>query len=103
MPEVLLAANPLTARTLVEAAVGPVLGQPSLLATLATYLDAGLSSRRTAELLHVHENTVAYRLRRITDLLRLDSPSQLARLDVLMAIRALALIPEQLTPPDTLA
>jgi DNA-binding PucR family transcriptional regulator len=71
------------------------LNQPALLTTLATYLDVGLSSRLTAEHLHVHENTVGYRLRRITDLLQVHSPSQLARLDILMAIRARALIPEQ--------
>ena len=100
LPEILLAANPLIARTLVDAALGPLLRQPNLLTTLATYLDVGLSSRLTAEHLHIHENTVGYRLRRITDLLQLQSPSQLARLDILMAIRALALIPEQATTSD---
>ena len=103
LPEILLAANPLTARTLVEATLKPLLSQPNLLTTLATYLDVGMSSRLTAEQLHIHENTVGYRLRHITDLLKLDSPSQLLRLDILMAIRAQALIPEQtLTSHDSI-
>jgi hypothetical protein len=94
MPEVLLAANPLTARNIVESTLGPLLAQPNLLVTLSTYLDNRLSTRTTAERLQVHENTVAYRLRRVADLLQVDSPARLARLDVLMALRTLELLPE---------
>lgn len=101
MPEVLIAANPLTARNIVASALGPLLSHDSLLETLTTYLDSGLSTRSTASRLHVHENTVAYRLRRITELLHLSSPAQLARLDILMANRALALMPDLRSGAET--
>ncbi|MGH3371622.1 MAG: PucR family transcriptional regulator, partial [Nocardioidaceae bacterium] len=101
MPEVLIAANPLTARNIVASALGPLLSHDSLLETLTTYLDSGLSTRSTASRLHVHENTVAYRLRRITELLHLSSPAQLARLDILMANRALALMPDLRSDAET--
>ncbi len=91
IPEVLLEQNPLTSRQLVRSTLGPLLAHPQLLETLSTYVDKGLSVRRTAEALTVHENTIAYRLRRLTQLLGYQSPSDLVRLDVLMSLRALSL------------
>ncbi len=37
--------------------------------------------------LQLHENTVAYRLRQITDALGVDGPAALVRADILMALR----------------
>ncbi|WP_336208972.1 PucR family transcriptional regulator [Nonomuraea sp. LPB2021202275-12-8] len=67
----------------------PLLGNPDLLRTLKAYLDTGLDRRRTAELLHVHPNTVDYRLRRAVSLTGLDpmEPAQLQRIGAALAAR----------------
>ena len=43
-----------------------------LLTTIDAFLDCGLDRRRTAERLHVHPNTLDYRLKRIRELTDLD-------------------------------
>lgn len=43
-----------------------------LLTTLDAFLDCGLDRRRTAERLHVHPNTLDYRLKRIRELTDMD-------------------------------
>ncbi|MFI6318057.1 PucR family transcriptional regulator [Nonomuraea sp. NPDC050556] len=67
----------------------PLLDNPDLLRTLKVYLDSGLDRRRTAELLHVHPNTVDYRLRRAVTLTGLDpaDPAQLQRIGAALAAR----------------
>ncbi|WP_329582842.1 PucR family transcriptional regulator [Kitasatospora sp. NBC_01250] len=55
-----------------------------LLATLVTFLDHDCSWSRTAEVLHVHVNTVHYRVRRIEELTGRD----LSRLDDRLDLRA---------------
>ncbi|MFF7632425.1 PucR family transcriptional regulator [Kitasatospora sp. NPDC008050] len=55
-----------------------------LLATLVTFLDHDCSWARTAEVLHVHVNTVHYRVRRIEELTGRD----LSRLDDRLDLRA---------------
>lgn len=67
----------------------PLLGNPDLLRTLKAYLDTGLDRRRTAELLHVHPNTVDYRLRRAVALTGLDpmDPAQLQRIGAALTAR----------------
>ncbi|MEU6997305.1 helix-turn-helix domain-containing protein [Nonomuraea sp. NPDC046570] len=67
----------------------PLLDNPDLLRTLKTYLDSGLDRRRTAERLHVHPNTVDYRLRRAVSLTGLDpmDPAQLQRIGAALAAR----------------
>lgn len=67
----------------------PLLDNPDLLRTLKVYLDTGLDRRRTAELLHVHPNTVDYRLRRAVTLTGLDpaDPAQLQRIGAALAAR----------------
>lgn len=57
--------------------------QGELLATLQAYLDHNLSPKRTAAALHVHPNTVKYRLRQIAGLLNLT----LANLDHVLAVK----------------
>ncbi|WP_133877779.1 PucR family transcriptional regulator [Paractinoplanes brasiliensis] len=85
--DVLLLENPLDARQVVRSALGPLLGKPPLVETLRVYLHSGLSTRATAAALRLHENTVTYRLRQITDALGVDSPAALVRADILMALR----------------
>ncbi|WAL68491.1 helix-turn-helix domain-containing protein [Amycolatopsis cynarae] len=50
----------------------PLAGKPELLRTLELYLAHDLDRRRTGAALHVHPNTVGYRVRRITELTGLD-------------------------------
>jgi DNA-binding PucR family transcriptional regulator len=57
----------------------PLEAKPELLQTLETYLRQDLDRRRTAASLHVHPNTVDYRIRRITQLIGL-SPARAADL-----------------------
>lgn len=60
------------ARARLAGLLGPLAAYPDLRETLATFLGTGLNRRRTTSLLHVHPNTVNYRLRRIAELTGLD-------------------------------
>ena len=50
----------------------PLERNPDLVLTLETYLDHDLDRRGTAAALHVHPNTLDYRLRRVVDLTGID-------------------------------
>ncbi|WP_157252141.1 PucR family transcriptional regulator [Nonomuraea typhae] len=67
----------------------PLTDNPDLLQTLTVYLETGLDRRRTAERLHVHPNTVDYRLRRAVTLTGLDpvDPAQLQSIGAALAAR----------------
>jgi hypothetical protein len=54
------------------ALLDPLERNPDLLVTLSAYLDTDLDRRRTAAALHVHPNTLDYRLRRVVELTGLD-------------------------------
>ncbi|MGW3625119.1 PucR family transcriptional regulator [Streptomyces sp. NPDC000880] len=65
--------NPAEARALVNRVLRPVLELPSeqaneLLTTLRVFCENGRSWQRTADVLHVHRQTVLYRVRRIEQL-----------------------------------
>jgi sugar diacid utilization regulator len=82
-----------SARASVRSQLAPLeeLGQSrgeTAIRTLATYLDQQGSIIRTAEVLHLHRNAVAYRLRRITDLLDVDLDDPDQRLALQLACRA---------------
>ncbi|MCF6467639.1 PucR family transcriptional regulator [Nonomuraea sp. MG754425] len=79
------------ATELLAGLLDPLLDHPDLLRTLTAYLDLGLDRRRTAELLHVHPNTVDYRLRRVVGLTGLDpmDPAHLQRIGAALAARRL--------------
>ncbi|MFF9317781.1 PucR family transcriptional regulator [Streptomyces sp. NPDC014735] len=64
--------------------LGPLETKPELLHTLETYLELGLDRRTTAAALHIHPNTVDYRIRRIDRLTGL-SPSRPADLQHISA------------------
>lgn len=51
----------------------PLEEKPELMTTLRAYLRSGLSRRHTAKRLHLHPNTVDYRLRKIASLTGLDT------------------------------
>ncbi|MEV0647307.1 helix-turn-helix domain-containing protein [Phytomonospora sp. NPDC050363] len=67
----------------------PLAGSPGLLRTVEVHLGNGLDRRRTAAALHVHPNTVDYRLRRVACLTGLDAadPADLQRIGAALAAR----------------
>jgi DNA-binding PucR family transcriptional regulator len=69
LPERLLNGDDAAGKLLVERGYRRLAdGPPSLLDTVATYLDLGRSLEGTARALFVHPNTVRYRLRRVSDI-----------------------------------
>ena len=60
-----------------------------LIPTLEAYFDAGASPKETAARLHLHRNTVLYRLQRIGDIsgLRLDDPTTCLSLQLALRLR----------------
>ena len=81
--------RPSDAHRQLAALLDPVAGKADLLRTLAEYLRSGLSRRRTAALLHVHPNTVDYRIRRVAQLTGLNPtrPSDLQHLSAALVAR----------------
>lgn len=57
--------------------------------TLSAYLGSGMRARGAAERLHVHTNTVYYRLNRIEQLLGIDAQDYWQLLDLLLYVRVL--------------
>ncbi|WP_086820342.1 CdaR family transcriptional regulator [Allokutzneria sp. NRRL B-24872] len=81
--------RPSAARDRLAAMLRPLDGNEELVQTLETYLRRG-SRRPTATDLHVHPNTVDYRLRRIAELTGLDptSVADIALISAALAARA---------------
>jgi hypothetical protein len=79
--------RPSDAQTDLARLLDPLDRNPDLPATLQAYLDHDLDRRRTASALHVHPNTLDYRLRRIVELTGLD-PSTTRGLQLLGAALA---------------
>jgi purine catabolism regulator len=63
-----------------------------LLQTLETYLDMGTIAADSASLLHVHRNTLAYRLERIEELTNLSLKDAECRLNLHVAVKSRRLI-----------
>lgn len=81
--------RPGAARDRLAAALAPLDAHPELVETLSTYLELDTNRRRTAARLHVHPNTVDYRLRRVRDLTDIDPlhPAGLPRIIAALAAR----------------
>lgn len=97
IPELLLARSPALAALLVRRALGPLEDyaerrSADLLETLETFVDCDLDRRRAAEQLHVHPNTLDYRLKRVEELtgLRPSVPEDLLLLTLALKQRAFA-------------
>jgi purine catabolism regulator len=84
----LSAANPLELRARVDLVLDPLRDHPQLLETLVAYLSADQNVNAAAETLHVHPNSLRYRLGRVEELLgrSVRSPATLA--DLYVALRA---------------
>ncbi|MFG2846204.1 PucR family transcriptional regulator [Kitasatospora sp. NPDC048296] len=82
--------RPSQARSRLAALLEPLADGGELLTTLRTHLAGGLNRRHTASALHLHPNTVDYRLRRIAVLTGLDPsrPADLLRITAAIAARA---------------
>jgi hypothetical protein len=85
LPELLLSAAPRIARRIRAQALGPLeeyaeRRRADLLETVRTFIACDLDRRRAAKRLHVHPNTLDYRLRRVEELtgLRLAATADLA-------------------------
>ena len=84
--------RPSDAQQQLAALLDPLERFPDLLRTLEAYLDQDLDRRRTAAALHVHPNTLDYRLKRIVELTGLE-PTTTKGLQLLagaVAVRRLA-------------
>jgi DNA-binding PucR family transcriptional regulator len=79
--------RPSPARDQLALLVAPLTARPDLLQTLRCYLRHGRNRRQTATELHVHANTVDYRLRLVGKLTGLD-PAQTDHLPRLVAALA---------------
>lgn len=64
--------RPSDAQQQLAALLDPLERYPDLLRTLEAYLDQDLDRRRTAATLHVHPNTLDYRLKRVVELTGLE-------------------------------
>jgi DNA-binding PucR family transcriptional regulator len=88
---VLLAAAPDQAAALASSVLGPVLALPGddrtvLLATARTWLAAAGSTSAAAEQLHLHRNSVRYRLRRLEELTGRDLARPIDAAEVFLAL-----------------
>ncbi|MFD6452777.1 MULTISPECIES: PucR family transcriptional regulator [unclassified Nocardia] len=64
--------RPGPAREHLAGVIAPLATHPELLETLRTYMATGLNRKATGRRLHVHPNTIDYRLRRVSGLTDLD-------------------------------
>lgn len=97
LPELLLASSPRVGAALARRVLDPLEQYArrrgdGLLQTLQTFVDCGLDRREAATRLHVHPNTLDYRLRRASQLTGLDlgAPEDLVLVALALKQRALA-------------
>jgi sugar diacid utilization regulator/GAF domain-containing protein len=85
------AANAEELQTFARRTLGGLLEHRDLLETLEAYVDAGFNQREAARRSFVHFNTIAYRLRRVEQILGVSLNDPSALLDVTLALRIAAL------------
>lgn len=100
----LLAAQPAAAGELAHAVLGPVLAQPAgdraaLLATLRAWYAHGASPTAAAAHLHVHRNTVRYRLHRVEELTGLSLADPVGAATVYVALDAIRMLGADFVDP----
>jgi purine catabolism regulator len=84
----LSAADPTELRARVDLVLDPLRDHPQLLETLAAYLAADQNVNTAAEALHVHPNSLRYRLGRVEELLGRSLRSPATVTDLFVALRA---------------
>src|SRR5690606_16580419 len=79
--------SPATER--MAALLDPLRAKPSLLETLEVHVHHGCNRRRTAAALHLHPNTIDYRLRQVEALMGMDlrNPADVHRAAASLAAR----------------
>lgn len=90
--QVLLTAPRERIEQFVASSLGPVLNKPELLQTLRAWLAESGSRQSVSELLHLHRNSVGYRVRRLKDLLGVDPLAPVAATQLHLALTAWDLI-----------
>ncbi|NMP24228.1 CdaR family transcriptional regulator [Sulfobacillus sp. DSM 109850] len=78
-------------RELAEGLLAPVLAEPNggeLIETLRTYLDCMGRRSQAAQMLHIHRNTLTYRIQRLEQLLKLNLDDAAAQLVLQLALKA---------------
>ncbi|GAA3670846.1 hypothetical protein GCM10022224_038850 [Nonomuraea antimicrobica] len=80
--------RPTAASRGLAALLDPLDGVPNLLLTLEAYLRHGRARRATAAGLHIHPNTLDYRLRRVAELTGLNPADELALQKLAAALAA---------------
>jgi PucR C-terminal helix-turn-helix domain/GGDEF-like domain len=89
LPERLLAGDPQARQALIDQIYRPLAeGPANLLETVWTYLELGGSLEGAARVLFVHPNTVRYRLRRVSDITRVDPTDPRGAFTLRVAITA---------------
>jgi sugar diacid utilization regulator len=73
---------------------------PHALPTLKAYLDTWGSRTRAAEILHLHPNAVAHRIRRISEALDLDLADPATRFALQLACHVLTALPGDASVPE---
>jgi DNA-binding PucR family transcriptional regulator len=91
--QALLASDHHTCRTLVKHHLGALLEHPELLETARHFVAADLSVQRAADALHLHPNTISYRVRRVREVGGIDLRSSGDVLRFQVALLALDLLP----------
>jgi len=84
----------------VAACLGPVLDKADLLQTLRAWLAESGSRRSVSEQLHLHRNSVGYRVRRLKDLLGVDPLEPAAAAGLQLALTAWDLLDAEDTAED---
>lgn len=81
--------RPGAARAELAKLLAPIEPHPDLIATLDWFVRTGQNRQQTASKLHVHPNTIIYRLRRITELTGIDTaqPQGMNQLSAALAAR----------------
>ena len=78
-------------RKLSDGLLGPVLAEPNsgeLIETLRVYLDCMGRRSQASQMLHIHRNTLGYRIQRLQQLLKLDLDDSAAQLVLQLALKA---------------
>jgi purine catabolism regulator len=84
----LSAADPAELRARVDLILDPLRDHPQLLETLVAYLSADQNVNAAAEALHVHPNSLRYRLGRVEELLQRSLRNPATLTDLYVALRA---------------